>query len=88
MDQKSGSTKSAKKKQRESWRKVTASVISAARRDHDLTQKDLAAKLGLTRETIGNMEAARRKIEVGDVVMIAQAIGVEPERLFRRILGY
>ena len=81
-------TKSAKAKQRQNWRKIAASVISAARRDHDLTQEQLAAKLGLTRETVGNMEAARRKIEVGDLVMVAQAIGVEPERLFRRILGY
>ena len=81
-------TRSAKQRQLQHWRKVTARVISASRQDSDVTQLQVASKLGLSRETIGNMEAGRRKIEVGDLIMTAQALNIEPAKLFERILRW
>lgn len=88
MVQEPKNTKSAKKREVQRWRRATASVISASRKDGDLTQGDIAAKLGLSRETVGNMEAGRRKIEVGDLIMTARAVGIEPETLLKRILSW
>ena len=63
-------------------------VWAATRRDLDLTQQQVADKMGWSRATLAGLEAGRRKVEVSDMILFALAVGVEPETLFRRVLRW
>jgi DNA-binding XRE family transcriptional regulator len=78
----------AKLAQRERWDRAVVAVWQATRRDSDLSQDALAQKLGWSRDTVGSVEAGRRKVTVTDVVLFAAALGIEPETIFRRILRW
>jgi DNA-binding XRE family transcriptional regulator len=82
------SKKPKKQAQRERWNRAVVAVWSATRRDLDLTQQNVADKLGWSRDTVAALEAGRRKIEVSDVILFALAVGVDPETLFRRVLRW
>jgi predicted transcriptional regulator len=70
------------------WRKAVAAVIAATRRDHDVTQHELARRVGWSRDKLAKAEAGLRRLEFGDVVMISQALGEKSERVIRRILAW
>lgn len=80
--------KSAAKAQRERWRRAVASVTAATRRDRDVTQEELATRIGRSRDWLAKFETGTRKAEFGDVVMIAVALGERPELIIRRILAW
>jgi transcriptional regulator with XRE-family HTH domain len=79
---------SAKKKAREQWRQTAGAVIAHTRRDSDVTQEDLAKRLGVSVDTIGAIETGRRKVEVGDLIEAAKALNVDPLKLLKRILAW
>jgi transcriptional regulator with XRE-family HTH domain len=70
------------------WERITASVISATRQDLDMTQEDLAEKLGWTRDAVSNIENGRRHVRVSNLIRIAKAFGMEPEALLERIVRW
>ena len=70
------------------WRRAVAAVIAATRRDRDVTQAQLAARIGWSRDKLAKAEAGTRRIELGDVLMIAQALGERTERVISRILSW
>jgi transcriptional regulator with XRE-family HTH domain len=80
--------RSVKDKERERWNGTILTVIRAARDDADLTQQELADRLGLTHRQVVNMEHGRRAIHAADLIMIARALKVDPEKLLRRILRW
>ena len=80
--------KSEMNQQRELWRRAAASVIAATRRDKDVTQEQFAAQMGLSHDTVANLESGRRKIEVGDLVMAATVLDEKPATLFQRTLQW
>jgi transcriptional regulator with XRE-family HTH domain len=41
-----------------------------------------------SREIVSNIEQGRRDVTVADLVLIARALDVDPEKLFRRILRW
>lgn len=63
-------------------------VLSATRRDSDVSQEALAERLGVSRDVVANIEAGRRKIEVSDLILIARALDVNATELFGRILRW
>ena len=67
---------------------VVRAVLKASREDSDVSQKELARRLQLTRNVIANIETARRAVLMADFVMIANALRVDPETLLRRILQW
>ena len=81
-------SKSDKRKARERWRKTAGAVIAHTRKDNDLTQEELARRMGLSVDTVGAMETGRRKVEVGDVIEAAKALNVEPAKMLQRILAW
>ncbi len=77
-----------KQAQREQWDRAVVAVWTATRRDSDLSQAQLATKLGCSRDTIAGIESGRRKVTVSDVRLLAEAVGVDPETIFGRILRW
>jgi ribosome-binding protein aMBF1 (putative translation factor) len=73
---------------RDRWNRAVRAVWTASRRDADLSQAALAAKLRLTRDIVASIEAGRRRIEFADVMLLAEALELEPETIFQRILRW
>jgi transcriptional regulator with XRE-family HTH domain len=63
-------------------------VWSATRRDADLSQASLGERLGWTRDQVASVERGRRKVTVTDLIVFAEACGVDAERLLRRIVRW
>lgn len=80
--------KSEINQQRELWRRAAAAVIAATRRDKDITQEQFATRMGLSHDTVANLESGRRKIEVGDLAMAAMVLDEKPATLFQRTLQW
>lgn len=56
--------------------------LRAYRRSHDLTQEELAERVGVTRQTILSIERGRYNPSVGLALRIARAFGVPVEAIF------
>ena len=56
--------------------------------DADVEQKELARRIGVTRNVIANLETGRRILTVADFVMIARALNVSADTLLRRVLQW
>ena len=55
---------------------MTSLSISAARKNIDLTQDQMAKKLGVCRETYSNYEKRPDKMPVGTAIRFSQIVGV------------
>ncbi len=55
--------------------------VGAAREASDLTQERLAAKVGLSRTSIVNLEAGRQRVPIHQLYRIADALGCHPADL-------
>lgn len=53
-------------------------LIRARRKDTDLTQEELAERIGLTRTSINNIEQGKQRIQIHTLYAIAQALSVSP----------
>ena len=80
--------KASKKAVREQWHRAAVAVIAASRRDAGIKQDDLAAKLGWSRSKVAKIEAGARRIELPDFVLIARALNIDPETMFRRVMRW
>ena len=66
---------------------VIRAVVNA-RNDADLTQQELADRLGLTKNQVVNMENGRAAIHASELALIATVLGVDFAELWRRILVF
>lgn len=53
-----------------------------------MTQRDLAARLGRPHSYVSKIETGERRLDVGEFVEYAKAVGVNPLRLFKRVLDW
>ena len=88
MQSERNKTRLAKGNERARWDRVAALVISTLRRDLDVTQEELADRIGWTRDAVANAERGRRHLRISDLIMIAQALRMEPEALTRKIVRW
>ena len=65
-----------------------AAILKASREDQDLSQAEVASRLGWARNMIANIESGRRAVRFTDVVLIAKAINVDVERIVHRVLQW
>jgi transcriptional regulator with XRE-family HTH domain len=56
-------------------------MIRAQRNETDLTQTDLAERVGLSRTSITNIELGRQHISLHHLYALASALGTTPEKL-------
>jgi len=68
--------------------RTVAAVLTATRRDSDITQETLATRMGWSRDVIANIESGRRKTSVSELVVMSKAMGTDAETIFRRIIGW
>jgi transcriptional regulator with XRE-family HTH domain len=61
-------------------------VLAKAREAAGLTQRELAAKIGRSDSFIWKIEAGERRVEVLEFMDIAEAVGVGPAELMRRLV--
>ncbi|CAD5273048.1 conserved hypothetical protein [Bosea sp. 62] len=59
-------------------------LLVAARRDHCLTQADLARRLGRSTNFVFRVEAGARHLDVAEFIVIARALEVDPYELLRQ----
>jgi plasmid maintenance system antidote protein VapI len=70
------------------WRKTVGAVIAAAIRDSDRKQNQVAQAVGMSENVLSEIVQGHRKTELGEIVMIARAINVDPMVLIRRMLNW
>jgi ribosome-binding protein aMBF1 (putative translation factor) len=63
------------------------SVIVAARRSADLTQRQLAAKLKRSNSFVWKLEAGERQLNVLEFIEVARVLGVKASTLMAEIEG-
>lgn len=64
---------------------VFLQTLVAARKEAGVTQAELAARLGKPQPFVSNIERGERRVDVIEFYQIAEALGLEPVALFRRI---
>ncbi len=60
-------------------------VLIDARSAAGLTQKALAAKLGRPQSFVSNYERGAGRVDVADLILIAEALGLDPTELLKRL---
>ena len=59
-------------------------LLVAARRDHGLTQADLARRLDRSANFVSRVEAGARHLDVAEFIAIARALDIDPYALVRQ----
>lgn len=80
--------KSAQRKVLQRWRKTVGAVIGSSIRDSDRKQVQVARMVGMSENMLSEIVQGHRKTEMGEIVLIAKAINVDPLVLIRRMLNW
>lgn len=73
---------------RSPWHRSVVTVITASRREANLTQEHLANRLGWHRTRIAKIEAGERRIDVPEFITIANGLNIDPVTLLDRVLRW
>ena len=65
--------------------KIVGACLAAARRRANVTQQELAARLGKPQSFVSEYERGHRRLDVIELLVISRALGVDPVELFVRI---
>lgn len=69
-----------------SRRRAIASAIAGARREAQLSQRELAKKLGVPSNWIQRVESLERRVDVAEFIAIARTLDLDPLALLSRVL--
>lgn len=70
------------------WERTAAIVLTGTRRQLNVSQQELADRLGWTRNMVANLESGRRAMRLSDLFLIAEALDTSAELLMQRILSW
>jgi len=65
--------------------KIVGACLTAARRRANVTQQELAARLGKPQSFVSEYERGQRRVDVVELLVISWALGVDPLELFGEI---
>ncbi len=65
---------------------VLSAALASARMSANVSQVELAARLGVKQQFISKLETGRRGLAFLEFVAIARAIGVDPKVLFSTVI--
>jgi transcriptional regulator with XRE-family HTH domain len=60
-------------------------LLKLERQKAEMTQAQLAAKLGVDQKTISDIETGTKRVSALELIAIAQAVGFDPAAAVRRI---
>ena len=80
--------RSSSKSLRSPWHRSVVTVIVASRHESNLTQEDLATRLGWHRSRIAKIESGERRIDVPEFITIANGLNIDPVTLLARVLRW
>ncbi len=66
--------------------KVVGEVLAEFRKAAGLRQQDIAARLNKTQSFVSDYEGGQRRIDVLELLRIAEVIGVDPQEIFGEIV--
>jgi transcriptional regulator with XRE-family HTH domain len=61
---------------------VVGAALEAARRKANLTQADLARRLGKPQSVVSGYEAGKRRVDLVEFVLIVRTLGADPVEIF------
>jgi len=64
---------------------VVGACLMAARRQANVTQQELAARLGKPQSFVSEYERGQRRVDVVELLVISRALGADPVELFAEI---
>jgi transcriptional regulator with XRE-family HTH domain len=67
---------------------AVVTIIAASRREAQVSQDDLADRLGWHRSKIAKIESGERRVDVAEFITIARALSLDPEQLLGRVLRW
>jgi len=62
-------------------------LLIEAREAADLTQTELANRLGHTQSFVSNYERGQRRLDVPEFILICRALGLDPPKQMARLDG-
>ena len=65
--------------------KIVGACLAAARRRANVTQDELAARLGKPQSFVSEYERGQRRVDVVELLVISRALGAAPLDLFGEI---
>ena len=65
--------------------KIVGACLAAARRRANVTQGELAARLGKPQSFVSEYERGQRRVDVIELLVISRALSVDPLALFTEI---
>jgi transcriptional regulator with XRE-family HTH domain len=65
--------------------KIVGACLAAVRRRANVTQQEVAAKLGKPQSFVSEYERGQRRVDVIELLVISKALGVDPLPLFTEI---
>ena len=66
--------------------KVVGACLAATRRGANVTQQELATRLGKPQSFVSEFERGQRRVDVIELLVISRALGVDPVELFGEIV--
>lgn len=80
--------KSAQRKVLQRWRKTVGAVVGTSIKDSDRKQFEVAKAVGMSENMLSEIVQGHRKTELGEIVLIAKALNLDPLVLIRRMLSW
>jgi transcriptional regulator with XRE-family HTH domain len=65
---------------------VVGAALEAVRRKANLTQVELAGRLGKPQSVVSAYEAGRRRVDLVEFLLIVRTIGADPVEIFAKIV--
>jgi transcriptional regulator with XRE-family HTH domain len=65
--------------------RIVGACLAAARRRANVTQQELAARLGKPQSFVSEYERGQRRVDVVELLVISRALGVDPLELLAEI---
>jgi DNA-binding transcriptional regulator YiaG len=68
------------------WNDIAATVMADLRHEAELTQEEVAQRLGWQRQRVARIER-RRPMSIGEFIVLVRGIGKEPDNMLTRVLA-
>ena len=65
--------------------RILGEVLARARERANLKQADVAAKLGLPASYLSKIESGTRRLDVIELIRLAEAMGIDPAEIVREV---